>query len=1577
MRFPDHLRARLTAVLTTSALVAGGLTVSTIVAPQASADVSPIAAPASSTVTADALPTVQIDGVVWDQAIVGNTVWAGGQFANARPAGAAPGTQLTTRNNLLAYNLTTGALITSIAPSLNAQVKAVAVSPDKKRVYVGGAFTTANGVKHNRIAAYDATTGAIINSFAPNVDATVNAIVATDTTVYVGGIFTTGGGLARPRLAAFSAVDGKPTAWAPTSDGTVNAMVLSPAGQVVVGGAFQNLNGSPAYGLGALDPVTGALLPWNATAKIRNAGKNAAITSLSTDGNAIYGTAYHFGAGGNLEGTFSADPASGDVTWVEDCHGDTYDAYSDGTQVYTVSHAHYCGNLGGFFQSDPWSTNMRHALAFTTNATGTLQHDPHGYFDWFGTPSPSMINWFPDLEPGDVTGKGQAAWSVTGNGQYVVMGGEFPLVNRVGQQGLVRFAVDTIAPKKVGPDVKGGNSNPTVLGLSTGAARVTWQANSDMDDNTLTYRLTRNGVLIHQVEASSTFWNRPTMGYIDPAANLVPGTVYRYRLTATDADGNTATSENVNFTAPAAGATSAYTTRVLADGASPYWPMNETSGNVLFDNSSTFNDADASAGLTRSVAPGAIAGDTASSFDGTGSAATRTAVVGPNTFTVQAWINTTTTNGGKIIGFGNNRTGNSGSYDRHVYMDGAGRIFFGVYPGWVATVNSGTGYNDGQWHQITASMGAGGMTLSIDGKQVAQRSDVTSGQAYSGYWRVGGDNTGGWPNVVSNNFAGAIDEVAVYPTVLSRPQIDAQWVAAGRTSTIPAPPTDPYGATVYNDSPLLFWRLGESAGATTAVDSGPNGDQTGVIQNGVTLGVPGGIKGTAGTAAAFDGADDLVASTNSFVNPRNYAVEAWFKTTSTNGGKIIGFGTSQTGTSGGYDRHIYMTPDGKVTFGVWTGFTNTITSPTALNDGVWHHVVGSQTNAEGMRFYVDGVLVGSNGQTGADGTTGYWRVGGDNHWGSGSRFINATIDDVAVYSGGLTAAQVKNHFTLGNTVTPPNQAPVAGFTSATTFLDASFTSSSTDADGTIASSAWNFGDGASSTDVNPTHTYAAAGTYTVTLTVTDDKGATTTVSNPVTVTAAPVNQAPVAAFTATAAQLTANVDAAGSSDPDGTIASYAWNFGDGFTTTGVTASHAYNTAGSKTITLTVTDNQGKTTTTSQPIEVTAPPVNQAPVAGFTQAVENLTVNVESTSTDPDGSIASQSWNFGDGTAAVTSAVATHTYATAGSYTVTLTVVDNSGASRSATQTVTVTAPPPANVAPTAVFASATAGLQVSVDGAASKDPDGTIAAYAWNFGDGSTDLVTTATATHTYAVAGTYQVTLTVTDDNGATHSVTAPVTVSSPAATPLISDTFSRTSTSGWGTADIGGAWTVTGGASNFTVNGGTGKVRLNAAGSGPTATLGATTAADVSTSVSFAMDKAPTGAGLYMSLGARKVGNSEYRATARLLADGSVVVQLSKTVAGASTSLRSVTVNGLSYKAGDSLNLKFDVTGSASVALGAKIWKSGTTEPATWQATATDASSPLPAGTVALYPYLSGSSTNAPVVVTFDDLAVKAVKP
>ena len=173
---------------------------------------------------------------------------------------------------------------------------------------------------------------------------------------------------------------------------------------------------------------------------------------------------------------------------------------------------------------------------------------------------------------------------------------------------------------------------------------------------------------------------------------------------------------------------------------------------------------------------------------------------------------------------------------------------------------------------------------------------------------------------------------------------------------------------------------------------------------------------------------------------------------------------------------------------------------------------------------------------------------------------------------------------VGSYDTPAaNVAPTASFTSSCTDLSCSFNaSSSSDSDGTISSYSWSFG----GTGVTASNTYASAGTYSVTLTVTDNNGATNSTTSSVTVTAPPANVAPIASFTSSCTDLTCSFNASGSSDSDGSISSYSWSFGG----TGVTASNTYGSAGTYSVTLTVTDNNGATATSTSSVTVTAPPV---------------------------------------------------------------------------------------------------------------------------------------------------------------------------------------------------------------------------------------------------------------------------------------------------------------------------------------------------------------------------------------------------
>ena len=338
--------------------------------------------------------------------------------------------------------------------------------------------------------------------------------------------------------------------------------------------------------------------------------------------------------------------------------------------------------------------------------------------------------------------------------------------------------------------------------------------------------------------------------------------------------------------------------------------------------------------------------------------------------------------------------------------------------------------------------------------------------------------------------------------------------------------------------------------------------------------------------------------------------------------------------------------------------------------------------------------------------------------------------------------------------------PTAAFTVIANYLQVSVdASASADPDGPIAQYAWDFGDGGNAMGVTAVHTYLMDGTYTITLTVTDTDGLTDSLSKSVTVAHQLIP--PVAAFTVSATYLTVQVDASSSVDPDGTITSYAWDFGDGATAMGVMASHEYTIDGTYLIVLVVTDNEGLTGSAEKWVTVSAEPV--PPVAVMSATTSWLTVNVDgSASYDTDGSIVSWAWTFGDGATAM-GAIASHTYAMDGTYTVTLTVTDNDGLTDSDSMSVTVVHEP---MPPTAAFSSSTTYLVVSVDASTSSDPDGTITSYAWAFGDGAT--ATGVTATHEYATDGTYLITLTVTDNDMLTDSDSKSVTVSHALVSPV-----------------------------------------------------------------------------------------------------------------------------------------------------------------------------------------------------------------
>ena len=295
---------------------------------------------------------------------------------------------------------------------------------------------------------------------------------------------------------------------------------------------------------------------------------------------------------------------------------------------------------------------------------------------------------------------------------------------------------------------------------------------------------------------------------------------------------------------------------------------------------------------------------------------------------------------------------------------------------------------------------------------------------------------------------------------------------------------------------------------------------------------------------------------------------------------------------------------------------------------------------------------------------------------------------------------------------------------------------------------------------------------------------------------------------------------------------------------------------------------------------------------------------------------------------------------------------------------------PPNLPPTASFTAACTLLDCALDASGSSDPDGTIASYDWDFGDGATG--TGSTAHHLYAAPGSYVVTLTVRDDDGASASTTRTVTPTS-LVPPFAADTFSRTMT-GFGTADTGGTWRTVGSAAAFSVAGGTGRIVLSKPGIGADAALPAS-AASTDLTVALAADKTATGGGMYVYVGGRRVAGGEYRAKVQLRSNATVSLALARTAGNVETLLTpTIVLPSLTYSPGDRLLVRLQVTGASPTTVQARVWKSGTAEPGAWQVATTDTTPALQvAGSIGVNIYLSSTATNVPITALLDDLVAR----
>ena len=348
----------------------------------------------------------------------------------------------------------------------------------------------------------------------------------------------------------------------------------------------------------------------------------------------------------------------------------------------------------------------------------------------------------------------------------------------------------------------------------------------------------------------------------------------------------------------------------------------------------------------------------------------------------------------------------------------------------------------------------------------------------------------------------------------------------------------------------------------------------------------------------------------------------------------------------------------------------------------------------------------------------------------------------------------------------PQPSFTASVTSGAAPLPVSFDASASSAlGGAIVSYDWDFGDGQTGSGKLIDHTFAGAGTYAVTLTVIDGANVSAKTSTTITVSApAPgPNAPPVAVITATQTQTVgAQVafDASKSTDASGTITSYAWDFGDGATATGVSVTHDFAAAGDYTVVLTVTDDKGATAQDKLLVTVVDPPkpANVPPVAEISASTAKRTLHFAWDYTGNDPGLAGFKL-YQNGRLACTVNDPTlrqydcQTYVDDAKVQLWVTSFDQTGQESAPSN--------PTSYDNTGLFppAGGEAPLSVHFTPGASNDPDGTIAAYAWDFGDGA--AASGPEADHVFALPGSYTVTLTVTDNAGAKTQATTVIKVS------------------------------------------------------------------------------------------------------------------------------------------------------------------------------------------------------------------------
>ncbi|HEX2899871.1 MAG TPA: PKD domain-containing protein, partial [Bacteroidia bacterium] len=581
---------------------------------------------------------------------------------------------------------------------------------------------------------------------------------------------------------------------------------------------------------------------------------------------------------------------------------------------------------------------------------------------------------------------------------------------------------------------------------------------------------------------------------------------------------------------------------------------------------------------------------------------------------------------------------------------------------------------------------ASGPTTICAGSSVTLTSSATSGNT----WSPGGATT----QAITVNTAGSYTVTQTVSGCTSAPSTPV-------VVTVNPLPSTP---TITASGPTTFC-AGGSVTLTSSTPSGNVWSPSGQTTQSITVTTSGNYTVLA-TASGCSSATAVPVTVTVNAAPATPTISASGPTSFCTGGSVTLTSSSTSGNTwspgGSTTQSVTVTTSGSYTVQVTNGFGCTATSAPTVVTASPQPATPTITASGPTTFCAGGSvnLVSSS----TSGNT--WSPGG------------STGQTLSVSTAGSYSVVVTNQGCASNPSAPVvvtiQPLPVVQFTPSAAGMTVTFTDNSLN--GPTAWS-WNFGDGNTSTLQNPTHTYANPGSYSICLTATNSCGFNVSCQTIL------VCQAPVAAFSQTGNLLQVAFTDASTGSPT----SWAWDFGDGGTSTLQNPSHSYAAPGTYNVCLTST-NACSTSTSCHAVTVVCP----APTGTFTSIVLGFTANFTIQSSA--AGTPAYSWTFGDGGTS-TLFNPSHTYALGGIYNVCLTITTECG-SVTYCDNVTVACP-----APGTDFFWTSNGLNVAFTDLTSNTP----LTWAWDFGDGGTS--TQQNPTHTYGTFGLFTVCLTATND--------------------------------------------------------------------------------------------------------------------------------------------------------------------------------------------------------------------------------------